>query len=90
VFTLGELTGVGVGPGAAAPPPVADGPQRTLTKINDHVITHVRESSLEAAQATAHAAELQAVAAAAEVHAADERAKLAAQRVANAGTTMAQ
>jgi len=85
LFTLAQITGVHVGPGAAGPPPVAEGPQRTLTRIKEHVVTRVRESSLEAAQANAVAAELQAAAAAAQVTAAGERAKLAAQRVAHAG-----
>lgn len=89
VFNLGEITGVDSGSGAGAPPPVADGAAMTLAKISNHVITHVREAALEAAQASAHASEMAAVASAAQVQAADERAKLAAQRVSTAGSSSA-
>jgi hypothetical protein len=87
VLSLGDITGVHSGAGAGAPPPVADGPLKTLAKIDDHVVTYVRESSLQAAQAEAHAAEMQAIAAAADAQAANERSKLSVQRVATVASS---
>jgi hypothetical protein len=90
---LATITGLAAGPDGrvgALPMPLRGSPADALTAISKHAQAAVREVSLGAANAEAHAAALQALALAAQVAAAGQRAQLAAHRVGAAVGGVAQ